>query len=981
MSALKWWHVSLHLRWVGARRKTRPGDAVDTVSGFFHSFRPSAVVPVAFHAATRNLWTTDLIPGRELILDVSIADTLGEAGPNSWVAALHERVGQGSSGFELLSVGAPSAQSINTAAPLDMASVPEEICLRFLSPLPFVPDKHYGQTYLTSKQFLDLLTRRLKLWFGVNVGREIDAIGLTLLTGFWHFEQTPRVSSAQREQAKLQAQSTDSEPFESELLKGCRGPLVLRGNIARLLPYLRAVEQIHLGRPQAINGRGFFRIESPMAPLLDNSLGDVEPVREIVELTVRINDGAPAVDPDDGIPLSNEALATSVADALASGNYTPQPNERFSIRKENGDDRPIERLTTFDAVAQRRLLGLVGPSIDAALSPSSVAYRKNYSREDAIGRVRDALARGYRFAVCADIDEFFPSIRHDQLLRKFDLVLPRCDETTRRLIARVVAGSYIENGVVSVRTTGLAQGSPLSPALANLYLNDFDHALTDAKFEMVRYADDFVLLTRTAQEAETVLTQVRQLLGDEGLALNEAKTQVHKLADGFEFLGEHVTSGSHDDPLITYRAQRKPLLVTEAYTQLGVNGDAFDIRRNGELIGTVPVRRVSELIVLSRASLSTALIEKCARFGIPLAVAMPTGYQLALFAPNSRNFHEAAHRQASRYEATSEQDRTAIAGAFVEAKVDNYCNWIRSNYSAGDSALLERLEKWSKETHAAPATQTLRGYEGAAARACFAWLRERIRPDQREVFNAKRRGRGAPDRLNSILNFGYYLLFMRISGLLRTAGCNPYLGYLHDGVENYETLVCDLQEVFRVHVDRTVLRLINRRELRIEDFNDAPGNYRLNASGIHKVANAWEQTLGSPCREGLLRDIMTAQVRAIRDFVTAGKPLWLYRWTGASRRNDSIDDDERGESDERISEAGAPIVADAEASTGGRKRRCNSVWTRSTRRWPMRFLATSSRLLMLKQQGKSSALGNAGQTPMTTVRVNIDVRHLNLCLM
>ena len=64
---------------------------------------------------------------------------------------------------------------------------------------------------------------------------------------------------------------------------------------------------------------------------------------------------------------------------------------------------------------------------------------------------------------------------------------------------------------------------------------------------------------------------------------------------------------------------------------------------------------------------------------------------------------------------------------------------------------------------------------------------------------------------------------------------------------------------------------------------------------------------------------MTTQVRAIRDFVTAGKPLWLYRWTGASRRNDSIDDDERGESDERISEAGAPIVADAEASPAAPK--------------------------------------------------------------
>ena len=171
-----------------------------------------------------------------------------------------------------------------------------------------------------------------------------------------------------------------------------------------------------------------------------------------------------------------------------------------------------------------------------------------------------------------------------------------------------------------------------------------------------------------------------------------------------------------------------------------------------------------------------------------------------------------------------------------------------------------------------------------AARAAFQWLQSQIVEERQEAFRAQRRERGAQDPLNSMLNFGYYLLYTRINGLLRSHGLNPYLGLLHDGQDDYETLVADFQEPFRCHVDRLVLRLVNRQQIGLADFEISKrhGDKRprcwLARGAVRLYAEQFEVMMAEVIGGVVLRDALLAQVRALRQCVRGEGRFWLYEW-------------------------------------------------------------------------------------------------------
>ena len=122
----------------------------------------------------------------------------------------------------------------------------------------------------------------------------------------------------------------------------------------------------------------------------------------------------------------------------------------------------------------------------------------------------------------------------------------------------------------------------------------------------------------------------------------------------------------------------------------------------------------------------------------------------------------------------------------------------------------------------------------------------------------------------------------RISGLIRATGLNPYWGYLHDTTQDYETLVYDVIEPFRVHADRLVLRLINRRQIGAEDFSWAGKRLRLSHHGVKILAEEFARMMGEVYQNLSLQDTIALQVENLYDFATEGKPLRVYRWrTGA----------------------------------------------------------------------------------------------------
>lgn len=133
--------------------------------------------------------------------------------------------------------------------------------------------------------------------------------------------------------------------------------------------------------------------------------------------------------------------------------------------------------------------------------------------------------------------------------------------------------------------------------------------------------------------------------------------------------------------------------------------------------------------------------------------------------------------------------------------------------------------------------EQVRGLEGAAAKKIYQRLNNFI---DDESFRILKRDRRSPDRMNALLNFGYYLLFSRINATVRAVGLNPYLGFLHSPQDNYESLVCDIEELFRARIDRLIIRLINLKVVTRDDFVEAERGLILKKDAVRKFIEQFE---------------------------------------------------------------------------------------------------------------------------------------------
>ena len=294
---------------------------------------------------------------------------------------------------------------------------------------------------------------------------------------------------------------------------------------------------------------------------------------------VKANKGAPGVDGmtvEEALPWLKEH-GKELTDSILQEKFKPDPVRRKEIPKPDGGVRKLGIPSVKDRIIQQAIAQMLMPIYEPIFAEGSYGYRPGRSAQDAIFKIRGCYDEGYEWAVLLDLSKYFDTLNHEKLLNLLRREID--DERVIQLIKRFLKSGVMDNGVVVATDEGSPQGGPLSPLLANIYLNEFDHEYERRGVPVIRYADDIVLLCKSERAAGRLLeSSIRYLEGKLKLRVNRDKSHIAKVnaTKKFKFLG--FAYGKGKDGLFIRVHQKSLLKAKEKLRELTKRNRGRNVR-------------------------------------------------------------------------------------------------------------------------------------------------------------------------------------------------------------------------------------------------------------------------------------------------------------------------------------------------------------------------------------------------------------------
>lgn len=569
---------------------------------------------------------------------------------------------------------------------------------------------------------------------------------------------------------------------------------------------------------------------------------------------VRRKRGAPGVD---GITvpifrLNAQRNLMQLQKEILDGTYSPSPLIRVYVPKDDGAKRALDIPTVQDRIAQHAVLRAASPTVDSLLGEACFAYRQGSSVRDALSQIKDYYNQGFSWGLKADFKSYFDTVDHEILLQRLNGAIE--DKNLIQLITLWVKTEVIDKGNSFVLKRGVPQGAPISCLLANLYLIDFDRKVHTPYRRLVRYGDDILVLCRRKSEVIKTVELIESILQTLRLSLNPQKTSIINFEEVFQHLGATILrsmvlippprkpspseeeSGEHrefDVPIsgLAFKGKQhdrgcsessfpliRTLYVQEQGSVIRRHCERFRVCKGDKDLLEVPAIKVNQIAIFGNCTITTPAMTFALHKRIPILLFSQKGRFYGTIEPEGTSDVELQKYQFLR--SLDPDFCLTTARAIVKGKIHNLRMFLlRRNYKRaceGLTGTINTLVQLIGKLKNAKTLCELRGYEGKAAAIYFGKFKHLLKY---QMGFEKRKHHPPPDPVNSLLSFGYTLLFNNIYFFVKSYGLNPYVGYFHASRRGHPTFVSDLIEEFRAPiVDSLVVYLINSRSVQDSDF-------------------------------------------------------------------------------------------------------------------------------------------------------------------